>query len=78
MLQLVKNLQTALGEHIDALEWMSDDTKACAREKLATFKVKIGYPDKWKDYSTLDDRPVEELLGECEGRQRLVYGRQSR
>ena len=57
MLQLVKNLQTALGEHIDALEWMSDDTKACAREKLATFKVKIGYPDKWKEFSSLTIDP---------------------
>jgi len=57
MLELVKNLQTALGQHIDALDWMSDDTKARAREKLATFTVKIGYPDKWKDYSTLEIDP---------------------
>ena len=53
MTQIVKNLQIALGQHIDALEWMSDETKAKAHEKLATFTVKIGYPDKWKDYSTL-------------------------
>ena len=53
MLELVKNLQTALGQHIDELEWMSDETKARAHEKLAAFTVKIGYPDKWKDYSTL-------------------------
>ena len=57
MVALVENLRTALGEHIDALEWMSDDTKAKAREKLAAFTVKIGYPDKWKDYSTLDINP---------------------
>ena len=57
MTELVKNLQTALGEHIDALEWMSDETKAKAHEKLATFTVKIGYPDKWKDYSTLTIDP---------------------
>ena len=57
MLTLVENLSTALGEHIDALEWMSDTTKAKAREKLASFTVKIGYPDKWKDYSTLDIDP---------------------
>ena len=56
MTALVKNLQTALGERIQALEWMSDSTKARALEKLATFRVKIGYPDKWKDYSTLDIR----------------------
>ena len=57
MVALVENLRTALGEHIDALEWMSDETKARAREKLAAFTVKIGYPDKWKDYSTLDIDP---------------------
>ena len=54
MVALVKNLQTALGERIQALEWMSDSTKAQALEKLATFHVKIGYPDKWKDYSALE------------------------
>ena len=54
MTALVKNLQTALGERIQALEWMGDSTKAKALEKLAAFRVKIGYPDKWKDYSTLD------------------------
>ena len=57
MSELVKNLQTALGQHIDALEWMSDETKAKAQEKLATFTVKIGYPDKWKDYSALTIDP---------------------
>ncbi|MDE6445673.1 MAG: M13 family metallopeptidase [Alistipes sp.] len=57
MLELVKNLQTALGQHIDSLDWMSDETKARAREKLASFTVKIGYPDKWKDYSTLEIDP---------------------
>ena len=57
MLALVKNLQTALGEHIDSLDWMSAETKARAQEKLATFTVKIGYPAKWKDYSTLEIDP---------------------
>ena len=57
MVKLVENLRTALGEHIDGLDWMSDATKARAREKLAAFTVKIGYPDKWKDYSTLDIDP---------------------
>ena len=57
MVTLVENLRTALGQHIDALEWMSDTTKVRAREKLATFTVKIGYPDKWKDYSTLTIDP---------------------
>ena len=54
MTKLVNNLQQALGERIDALTWMSDTTKAKAREKLASILVKIGYPDKWRDYSGLE------------------------
>ena len=54
MIALVKNLQDALGERIKALEWMGDSTKTKALEKLATFHVKIGYPDKWKDYTSLE------------------------
>lgn len=57
MLDLVHNLQTSLGQHIDSLDWMSEETKAYAREKLAAFKVKIGYPDKWKDYGSLNVDP---------------------
>lgn len=57
VLELVGNLKTALGQHIEALEWMGDETKAYALEKLANFTVKIGYPDKWKDYSTLEVDP---------------------
>ncbi|MBQ2878063.1 MAG: M13 family metallopeptidase [Bacteroidaceae bacterium] len=58
MVQLVRNLQTALGERIDAQDWMSDSTKLAAHEKLNTFAVKIGYPDKWKDYSKLTIDPT--------------------
>lgn len=54
MVKLVDNLSVALGERIQAQEWMSTETKAKAMEKLSTFHVKIGYPDKWKDYSTLE------------------------
>lgn len=57
MKKLVENLRKALGKHIDNLSWMSDDTKAKAHEKLATFTVKIGYPDKWKDYSGIQIDP---------------------
>ena len=57
MVTLVENLRTALGQHIDSLDWMGDTTKVKAHEKLASFTVKIGYPDKWKDYSTLDIDP---------------------
>jgi len=58
MVNLVENLREALGQHIDKLTWMSDSTKANAREKLAAFTVKIGYPDKWKDYSTMNIDPA--------------------
>ncbi len=57
MLALVKNLQTALGERIAATDWMSDETKAKALDKLAAFTIKIGYPDTWRDYSALDIDP---------------------
>ncbi len=57
MLGLVENLRVALGKHIDNLDWMSDTTKARAHEKLDAFTVKIGYPDKWKDYSTMKIDP---------------------
>lgn len=59
MMELVKNLQTSLSQHIAALDWMSDATKAKAQEKLSSFTVKIGYPDKWKDYSTLTIDPAK-------------------
>ncbi|MBO4954835.1 MAG: M13 family metallopeptidase [Muribaculaceae bacterium] len=58
MLELVENLRTALGKHIINLKWMSDDTKLNALKKLAAFTVKIGYPDKWKDYSTMEIDPA--------------------
>jgi len=54
MLKLVHNLQESLGERIKALAWMGDSTKLKAIEKLKAFYVKIGYPDKWRDYSDLD------------------------
>ncbi len=57
MLTLVGNLQESLGEHIDSLTWMSDTTKMRAKEKLASFRVKIGYPDNWRDYSALEINP---------------------
>lgn len=59
MLKLVKNLQIALGQRIDESTWMSAATKAQAKDKLANFIVKIGYPDKWRDYSGLN---VDESL----------------
>lgn len=57
MLELVANLRKALGKHIINLPWMGDETKLRAIEKLLGFTVKIGYPDKWKDYSELEIDP---------------------
>lgn len=54
MLVLVNNLKDALGERISELDWMSDETKEKAHEKLATFKVKVGYPDKWDTYEGIE------------------------
>jgi putative endopeptidase len=53
MLELVHNLQTALAQRIDEATWMGNETKAQAKDKLENFIIKIGYPDKWKDYSGL-------------------------
>ena len=53
MLDLVNNLRSALADRIKTLEWMDDATKEAALKKLAAFTVKIGYPDKWRDYSGL-------------------------
>ena len=62
MSQLVENLRGAYGESIDNLEWMSADTKKAAKVKLAGFTPKIGYPDRWEDYSKLDIYPTD-LVG---------------
>jgi putative endopeptidase len=51
---LVENVRKAFGERIDTLTWMTPETKAAARRKLATFRPKIGRPSKWKDYSALE------------------------
>ena len=57
MVTLVENLRRSLGRHIENLTWMSPETKAKALEKLSTLKAKIGYPDKWKDYSSMTIDP---------------------
>ena len=68
MVQLVKNLQIALGERIAAQDWMSDSTKVNALLKLSTFYVKVGYPDKWIDMAKLNIDPAKsyyENIVEC-------------
>ena len=57
MVELVGNLKDALARHIKELTWMGEATKEKALEKLSTLKVKIGYPDKWKDYSEIEINP---------------------
>ena len=54
MQTLVKNLQRAYADRIENLDWMSDETREKALEKLSTFRAKIGYPDKWRDYDALE------------------------
>jgi putative endopeptidase len=56
MMTLVENLRAAYAERVKELPWMSEPTKKMALEKLATFRPKIGYPDKWRDYSALEVR----------------------
>ncbi|MGA0605607.1 M13 family metallopeptidase [Phenylobacterium sp. VNQ135] len=72
---LVGDLKTAMGARIDRLEWMSPATKAKAHEKLAKFRVKIGYPDTWRDYSglTLKD---DDLYGNVERASAFEWARQ--
>ena len=57
MSDLVENVRKAYAQRIDKLTWMTPETKVVAREKLAAFRVKVGYPDKWRDYSGFDVRP---------------------
>jgi predicted metalloendopeptidase len=62
MQELVANLRASLSDRIDTLEWMTPETKSRAHEKLATFTPKIGYPEVWRDYSTLQIRRAD-LIG---------------
>ena len=62
MIELIENLRTSLGNRIKAQEWMSDETKAVALDKLAAYGVKVGYPDKWDDLSKLEIDPSKSLL----------------
>ncbi|MES5004800.1 M13 family metallopeptidase [Prevotella disiens] len=57
MEELIKNLQTSLAERIKAQKWMSEETKQAGLEKLSTFYVKVGYPNKWQDISGLNIDP---------------------
>jgi predicted metalloendopeptidase len=74
MQALVKNLQAAFEQGIDQLEWMSPATKAQAREKLSKFTVKIGYPEKWRDYSGLTIKK-DDLYGNLKRSDEFEYRR---
>lgn len=63
--EMIENVRKVYGERIDKLTWMSDSTKKMAHKKLASFTYKIGYPDKWKDYSSINIQPgnlVENII----------------
>lgn len=75
MQKLVSNLLTAYGQSIATLDWMSDTTKAAAKEKLAKFMVKIGYPEQWRDYSGLRIE-ADDLVGNVMRAQQFEYQRQ--
>jgi putative endopeptidase len=72
MLELVSNLVKAYEVSIRELDWMGDETRAQALDKLAKFTPKIGYPDKWKDYSALEIKP-DDLLGNMHRSALFVY-----
>jgi predicted metalloendopeptidase len=72
MLELVENLRAAYAQRIKSLSWMSEATKVQALEKLALFKPKIGYPDKWRDYSALDHRRRATPIGNAQARTRRI------
>lgn len=73
--EMVENLRAAFGQAIDSLEWMSAETRSAARAKLAAFNVKIGYPDRWRDYSSLKVQPGD-LLGNVIRARGFEYRRQ--
>jgi putative endopeptidase len=71
---LVKNVQIAMGQRLDALAWMGSDTKAKAKAKLATYNPKIGYPRRWRDYSALTITPGD-AVGNAERTAEFEYNR---
>lgn len=68
VLEMVENLRTALKARIEGLQWMSAPTKLKAKEKLAAIRVKIGYPDVWRDYTKLNIQPQPYVLNVLETR----------
>lgn len=75
MVKLVDNLRAAFRERIKSLDWMSEETKEKALAKLAKFNSKIGYPDKWKDYSALEIKK-DDLFGNIRRSNIVEYNRE--
>ncbi|MGH8073386.1 MAG: M13 family metallopeptidase, partial [Lysobacter sp.] len=71
---MVDNIVAAFGKRIDALEWMSDETKAQARAKVAGLTVALGYPDRWRDYGALEVKP-DDALGNAQRASAFEYQR---
>ncbi|MBS1597269.1 MAG: M13 family metallopeptidase [Bacteroidetes bacterium] len=81
MLELVNNLQTAFEARISKLDWMSDETKTKAKEKLHAFLKQIGYPDKWRDYSKVTierDKYFENLVSASKNEYQFQIGKQGK
>ena len=72
MESMIKNLIKGFEVSIDELEWMTPETKKAAQEKLSKFTYKIGYPDKWKDYSNLEIK-ADDLVGNYQRYARFEY-----
>ena len=77
MLALVENMRHAYGARIRAVPWMTAETKAAAAEKLATFRPKIGYPDRWRDYSALEVRR-DDAFGNATRAELFAWRREAR
>lgn len=75
MEELIEYLRKSFAQHIDDLEWMSDATKERAMEKLNKFRVKVAYPDKWKDYSELIIQPGNSLFENLKAISEWQYAR---
>lgn len=72
---LVQNLLTSMGQRLDGLTWMSPETKALAKAKLASYAPKIGYPTKWRDYSALAIAP-DDAVGNSMRARAFEYNRE--
>ncbi|NII74250.1 putative endopeptidase [Dyella sp. SG562] len=73
--QMVDNLKAAFNEHVDTLDWMSPATKQKAKAKIATLKVGVGYPETWRDYSSLEIR-ADDALGNSLRAEQFEYKHQ--